>query len=244
MIAGILHAGSGLGNQLHRYVATRVLALEKGYDFGMLGVGNFKGASFMKLDMGKDIPSMETHWNEKKVVENGVDIRSYDPEINFVEDNTIIDGEFQDPRYFEHRLDEVREWLTVEPLEMPDDLCVINFRGGEYVGVPDLFLTRDYWNEAQMQMELKYPGIRFEVHTDDVETARKFFPWHCVHDVGMNWRSIRYAKYLILSNSSFAILPALLNQNVKRIYAPRYWARRNTGVWAMQGNYYKRFTYL
>jgi hypothetical protein len=36
----------------------------------------------------------------------------------------------------------------------------------------------------------------------------------------MNWKSIRWAKHLIISNSAFAILPALLNENVKEVVAP------------------------
>ena len=152
MIAGYFHQGSGLGNQLHRYVATRVLAADKGYEWHMVykedGSGKepgFKGSSFMPLVMGSrnDIATPLREWHEKKVLENGVDIRSYDPEINFVEDNTAIDGEFQDERYWNHRIDEVRELLKVEPLEMPDDLCVIGFRGGEYLAFGDLFLTED-----------------------------------------------------------------------------------------------------
>src|SRR5690348_4619876 len=55
MIAGIFHSGSGLGNQLHRYVATRVLALDKGYEFSMVAPELFKGKGFMNLDMGKEI---------------------------------------------------------------------------------------------------------------------------------------------------------------------------------------------
>lgn len=241
-IFGIFHGGSGIGNQLHRYVATRVLALDKGYGFGMKNPELFK-ASFMNIDMGVSCETSKV-WNEKKVVENGVDIRSYDPEINFVEDGTEIDGEFQDERYFSHRLDEIREWLKVEPLDMPDDVCVINFRGGEYVGIAELFLTKDYWKEAVDKMKETNPNMKFEVHTDDLITAMDFFPsFPCVQDAALNWRSVRYAKYLILSNSSFAILPALLGP-AKVIYAPRYWARRNTGVWALPQNFYKRFTYL
>lgn len=243
MIAGIFHEGSGLGNQLHRYVATRVLALDKGYKFGMVATENFKGSSFMDLDMGKEVGFI-LPWpllQEKKVIENGVDIRSYDPEFNFIEDNTIMDGEFQDERYFGHRINEIREWLKVEPIEMPDDVCVINFRGGEYTQFPDLFLTKEYWDYA---ISMFTPRVKFEVHTDDPVTAREFFPDFPIYsDMGLNWRSIRYAKNLILSNSSFAILPALLG-NAERIYAPRYWARRNTKTWALPQNYYKRFSYL
>ena len=246
MVVGIFYQGSGLGNQLHRYVATRVLALDKGYDWGMVNVDNFKGKSFMDLQCPPVIKRWDKEFQEKKVVENGVDIRGYDPEFNFIEDNTIIDGEFQDERYFGHRLSEIREWLKVEPLDMPDDLCIINFRGGEYALFPELFLTKEYWNVAIYQMLSRYGlSIRFEVHTDDVETAEKFFPnYPIIRDIGLNWRSIRYAKHLILSNSSFAILPALLNEDVKEVIAPRYWARRNTKTWALPQNYYRKFTYI
>lgn len=263
MIAGIFHEGSGLGNQLHRYVATRVLAEDKGYEWTMMNLELFKGSSFMNLEIMESIekpkivhfnpmfsdtmPQADDVWlsfNEKKVVENGVDIRSYDPEINFVEDGTIIDGEFQDPRYFEHKLDDIREWLKVEPLEMSDDVCVIGFRGGEFSIFPDLFLTEEYWKVAIGLMKTKYPNILFDVHTDDPITAARFFPdFPITHEIGLNWRSVRYAKHLIIANSSFYILPALLG-NAEEVIAPRYWARHNTGVWALPQNYYKQFFYI
>lgn len=254
MIASYLHQGSGLGNQLHRYVATRVLAEDKGYDWGFViredGSGKetgFKGKSFMNLDLGKPVNLLNPlEFDEKKVVENGVDIRGYDPEINFVEDNTIIDGEFQDQRYFIHRLHDVREWLEVKDLPMPDEVCVIGFRGGEFSVFPDLFLTADYWNDAIEIMLTINPKMRFEIHTDDPILAKQWFPeYKVVHDIGINWRSVRFAKHLIISNSSFYILPALLNQNLlSKVIAPRYWARRNTKTWALPQNYYPAFKYL
>ena len=269
MIAGIFHQGSGLGNQLHRYVATRALALDKGYEWAMLysadGSGkeeNFKGSSFFKGNFWggetKDVrlfnklyPNtilFKNQWQEKKVLENGVDIRSYDPEFNFVQDNTIIDGEFQDERYWEHREKEVDQWLKVEPLKMPDDLCVIGFRGGEFKVFPDLFLPKEYWDRAIEMMKKINPNMKFEVHTDDWEEADAFLSklvpknTRIVHDIGRNWRSMRYAKYAIIANTSFCILPRWLNGGIT--IAPRYWARHNTKVWALPQNYYKRFTYI
>lgn len=245
MIAGYLHQGSGLGNQLHRYVATRVLAKDKGYRFGMITPENFKGISFMELDLGIPVVGITNTFEEKKVVENGIDIRGYDPEINFVNDNTVIDGEFQDPKYFEHRLEEIREWLKVEPLEMDNDVCVIGFRGGEYILFPELFLEMSYWERAISIMQSLNPNMRFEVHTDDPVTARQFFPkYEIISGIGNNWRSVRYAKYLIIANSSFYILPSLLNKNVKKVIAPRFWARHNIGVWALPQNFYKQFQYI
>jgi hypothetical protein len=83
------------------------------------------------------------------------------------------------------------------------------------------------------------------VHTDDPVAAGLFFkgiPIVC--STALNWRAIRYAKYVILSNSSFGILPAWLNDNAKKIIAPMYWAGRNVKYWKMAQNQYSRFTYL
>lgn len=263
MVSGIFHQGSGLGNQLHRYVATRVLARDKGYDFSMVVPDNFKGKDFMKLDMGKNsIFTYHTEITTGKVVvgcemplwEEGTNY--YNPEFNFIEDNTIIDGEFQDERYFEHHLKDVDKWLSVEPLNVPDNVCIINFRGGEYSVFPDLFLTPDYWHKAIEKMiekmdifrfmkgiDKKDFEIKFEVHTDDPELAKKFFPtFPVIHDMALNWRTLRYARHAIISNSSFAILPRLLSGGTT--IAPRYWARHNTKVWSTPQNYYKSFTYL
>lgn len=260
MIGGVFHSGSGLGNQLHRYVAARTLAMDKGCSFGMVAPENFKGSSFMTLDMGQPFPGTWTtgaggevipissmaSWKEKKIEENGVDIRGYDPEFNFVEDNTIIDGEFQDERYFGHRLGQVSDWLRVEPLNTPDSWCVIGFRGGEFQGNPDLFLTTAYYERAMSIMRKVRRDMKFVAVTDDPETAGRVLP-HDVkitHEIGHDWRMIRHANYLILSNSSFYILPALLNNHVKKIIAPRYWGRHNTGVWNMRQNYYDKFSYI
>lgn len=257
MIAGIFHQGSGIGNQLHRYVMTRVLALDKGYEWGMCNPELSKVDSFMKLDKGSRVPSSDIFtqpdFYEKKIMVNGVDVRGYDPEVNFIRDGTLIDGEFQDQRYFEHRMDEIDEWLKVEPitdidgLPFPEDLCVIGFRGGEYSVFPDLFLTPEYWQQAIEMKRKRNPNMRFEVHTDDPTTAQRFFPdFKIIHDAGINWRAMRYAKHAIIANSSFYILPRLLAHHdfYSETIAPRYWARRNIGVWALPQNYYKEFTYI
>ena len=197
-----------------------------------------------------DSPEVFTgNWIEKCTRDEfGNDIRSYDPEFNFIEDNTIIDGEFQDERYWQHREKEVDEWLKVEPMYMADDVCVIGFRGGEYAVYPDLFLTKDYWEEA-IEMMLKInPKMRFEVATDDYDLAKQFFPdYPVVRHIELNWRSMRYAKYAIIANSSFFIFPRWLRQHIGTnaiTIAPRWWGRHNTKVWSLPQNYYKRFKYI
>lgn len=244
MIAGIFHAGSGLGNQLHRYVFTRVRAKDMGVPFGMANPRDFKGYSFMNIDIGIGLHDIQHEFIENRVDADGIDVRPYDPRVREIKNDTVVDGEFQDEKYFMHRIDEVREWLKTDPMIFDDNACILAFRGGEYTLYSDLFLTKKYWTDAMENMRKFNPMVHFQVVTDDIITAKEFFPDLLVtHEIGDDWRAIRYAPYLILSNSSFGILPAILNENARKIIAPLHWARHNLGVWAMPQNCYTKFTY-
>lgn len=260
MVYSLIHPGSGLGNQLFRIVAGKVLALDKGYEYSAIGREHFKGKSFMNLDFGP-VNNILTYieqpagkisgalrlWEEKT--------NYYNPEFNFIEDDTIIDGEFQSSQYFGHHKIDIGEWLKVESINIPDDVCVIGFRGGEFYVFPELGLSKEYFGEGIRMMKKINPEMKFEVHTDDENLARQFFPnYKIIHNVGVNWRSMRYAKYAIIANSSFYILPRLLRDldDVPTYYpkvqsmtiAPRYWARRNTKEWSRPDNYYSQFLYV
>src|SRR3972149_2041660 len=247
--------GSGCGNQLHLYVTTRCIALDNGYKWGIMHSERFKGKSFMNLDFGEKIEGGITQIEGTAPIEFPIgferyykevtgEFGEYDENLTKIPDNTKIDGLMQGEKYFEKHKDEIREWLKVEPLEMPDDLCIINFRGGEYRYVPSFFLPRAYWDNAIKNMRKINPDMRFEVHTDDPETARQFFDFPIISNIGINWRTIRYAKYLIISNSSFAIFPSFLNTDVKLTIAPKYFARFNTEEWFLRQNIYKGMTYM
>ena len=252
MIVGLLHPGSGLGNMLHRYIATRIKALELGVDFSMINREGFKGKSFMNLDMGRkeDMPYfIEQDTGKIVCFIEGLnnweewDKQVFDPDFAFVEDNTIIDGNFEDERYFQSYYYEISQWLETEWLNVPDDVCIIGFRGGEFYTVPELGLPKEYFAEARVLMLQRNVNMKFEVHTDDPELAKQFFPNDkIIHDIGVNWRAMRYAKYAIIANSSFYVLPRLLNGGLT--IAPKYWNRYNTKKWDFPQGYYKKFIYI
>lgn len=245
MIIGKIHKGSGLGDQLFSYITVRSLAERRDVDFGFVGVENFKG-DFIDLDWGKQI-DFKYH-TEPQTGELVIDdehrlfrvATTYDPEINFIDDMVVDATNGQDTKYWD--INKVREWLRVEPLEM-GNICVVNFRGGEYAGVPDLFLPPKYWLDATNRMLEINPDVSFEVHTDDKEMASRFFRnLPIIQDININWRSLLFAKYAIVSNSAFAILPRLLNGGLT--IAPRYWAGYNVKEWRRPQNYYPQFTYI
>ena len=146
------------------------------------------------------------------------------------------------------------EFDSLAPIEVPENECVIGFRGGEYYTVPELGLPKEYFYEAMELMIKERPDMCFRVVTDDIPLASQFFPQVPIsHEIGHDWRSMRYAKYAIISNSSFYILPRILHHHENDDFyghpnpvtvAPRFWARRNTKEWSTPANYYRQFRYI
>jgi len=270
MLVTEFYKGQGLGNQLACYVTTRVIALDRGFEFGVMHPERFKGADFMSLDYGKAVrggrgpeggPPTELPEGIQRYIREcpkvhpstGADIRDYDHSLREISDNTKIDGLLQGEKYFAHRKSEVAAWLRVEADEeilklCTSDTCIINFRGGEYVRVKYFFLPQKYWQNAVRCMLDINPKMRFVVITDDVSQARGFFPDYRVFhfSIAGDYSAINSATYLILSNSSFAWFPAWLNENLKFCIAPKYWGAHNIsdGYWSLTSNLTDGWNYL
>lgn len=262
MLITELYKGQGFGNQLWCYVTTRVLALDLGYKFGIMRPENFKGDSFMKVDFGESVrggsgpeggpphtlpETISQYYREMSTVHslNGSDTRLIDHNLLRVSDNTKIDGCLQDEQYIAHRKDEISEWLKIDPNQecydySNDDTCIINFRGSGYVNDKEFFLPQRYWDNAILNMRKINPGFRFVVITEDVKTARMFFPNFevCHFSLAKDYIVIKNAHYIILSNSSFAWFPTWLNKKLRYCIAPKYWARHNIsdGYWSLGYN--------
>ncbi len=265
--------GYGLGNQLFFYVVTRCMALEKGVDYGFINpeqVGNVAqsnmGMYFMDIDMGTEIPMSDKSsfkifteqddrlfmGNSNHDMTNGCYISGADPRLFDIEDNTLIYGNLQDQSYFEKYREQIKDWLHVKPEAesyeyTSDDLCIINMRGGEYTSCPELYLDRSYWLKAIANMKKINPNMRFMIVTEDEEAAKKVLPeYECHHfDMGKDYVTVKNARYLILSNSSFSLMPVMSSTELKYAIAPKYWARHNIsdGFWSSEQNIYSFLHY-
>ncbi|MCR4787643.1 MAG: glycosyl transferase [Lachnospiraceae bacterium] len=266
--------GQGLGNQLFVYVSARALAAEKGCEFGTaaqelfaMNIHNDKGMYFMDVDLGTNItPEAEQEmkrYDEKEVrlylpnskhdMEHGAYVAGPDDGLKNVEDNTLIYGNLQDESYFAKYRDDLKRWLKVKPEYdskeyCRDNLCIINMRGGEYTGSPELYIGKKYFVNAMEAMKRIRPDMEFMIITDDEAAAKRMFPKIEAHhfDIAKDYVTIKNAQYLILSNSSFAILPAFTSDVLKYAIAPKYWARYNVsdGYWASEQNIYSIFRYM
>jgi len=265
IIATELLKGQGLGNQLFCYVTTRALAFAKGYDFCILNRELFDCMYFMDIDCGvnmeNDCFEKKYHEKEERIflgnsahdIEHGCYITGVDKRLLFLNHTTLLYGNMQDESYFGNYKREIKDWLRVKPeydcMEYSrENLCIINIRGGEYTSNPELFLRRGYWLDAMKIMRQKRADMEFMVVTDDLSAARRILPevkaYH--FDLAGDYTTIKNARYLILSNSTFAFFPAFTSEQVQYIIAPKYWARHNVsdGYWASEQNIYTDFVYL
>ena len=266
MLATNILYGQGLGNQLYCYVSTRCIAADRGYDFcinnpeGALGDPRFNSEGVYWMDLDKGVPfdnkiervyeekcirlHLNTNWHDANI---GCDIRGTDWDMKNIEDDTIIMGIMQSEDYFGHHKEEIKKWLKVKEEHdtheyTKENLCIMNFRGGEYMNSPTL-VSKRYWEKAMDNMRQVRSDMEFMVVTDDVASAKTFFPdLPCHHfDVGKDYAVIKNAKHVILSNSTFAFFPVFTSDTIENIVAPKYWARheQSDGYWATEQNLYK-----
>jgi len=232
---------------------------------------------FMDVDFGKPVEGIinQYHepWKTHQHGNNNVNICMLNPSLYDIEDNTILLGDngaaggiYQSEDYILHKKDEILQWfnikdeykkqydeiLTNNGITLDENLCVINFRGGEYrlpKMIRDVMARKKYWADAINHMKEKNPNMEFLIISDDPQFAKTYMPFDipAMHvGIGFDFYVVNQAKWLILSNSSFGWWCGWLNTTTNFIIAPKYWARHNVsdGYWSTGDAYTTRFTYL
>lgn len=268
-----------LGNHMWQYAVCRAVAEKLGYEWGINPSPShdyFNGQSqmtFMNVDFGKLVNNIKYEYHEPwKTIHHmdEVNITMFDEFLFNINDNTILLGHngakggiYQSEDYIIDRKEDIKQWfkikqeskirydnlLTQMGISLDENLCVINFRGGEYRNIPNVLLRREYWRDAINHMLNFNPNMKFLLITDDVQCANKFMPFQiqAIHiDVGFDFYVVNQAKWLIISNSTFGWWAAWLNTRVNKIIAPKYWSRHNVsdGYWATGDSYTRCFTYM
>ena len=268
-----------LGNHMWQYAVCRTIAEKLGYEWGINPNPShdyFNGQSqmtFMNVDFGKPVEGITKEFHETWKVFSHVDdvnITMLDPKLYEIEDNSIMLGRdgakggiYQSEDYIINRKEDIKKWFEIKSeskqtydklladmgINLDDNLCVINFRGGEYRRIPNVLVRKEYWKDAINHMLIINPNMKFLLITDDVQCANSFmpFPIKAIHiDVGFDFYVVNQAKWLILSNSSFGWWAGWLNTRTNKIIAPKYWSRHNVsdGYWATGDAYTRCFTYM
>jgi len=229
---------------------------------------------FMDVDFGKPLEGSFKDFHEKWTIHQGVgevvNITMMDDRVWSLEDNSRLIGHngafggiYQSERYFEGIHDKVQSWFKIKNeyelefekklkeigITLDDNTCVINFRGGEYRGIPNVVCRREYWRDSINHMLSLNPNMKFVVITDDPAFSSQFMPFEIpTHhiDIGFDFYVVNKSKWVIISNSTFGWWAAWLNSNANKILAPKYFGCHNQsdGYWGVGEIYTSKFNYV
>ena len=245
-----------IGDHITRYLLCRTVAERNNYEWSInkkTSHDYYNGTEQMNfLDIDYGLPNNTPYgrrpegviniWEEKVEHHGTYDYVPYQPDVFDVPDNTkLVIKCAHDANYYDK--DKVTKWLKIKDdsveeynrillsnnINLEDEnLCILNCRGGEYRGVPSLFLEENYWKNAVDNMSLRNPKMKFMVVTEDPEYFKKVFDFPVMHiSIGCDYYIVNNAKNLIISNSAFGIFSSWTNQNNPYVIAPKYWARHN-----------------
>jgi len=290
MIITELYHGQGFGNQLFTYIATRLLAHRQGFEFGVQSPFKYKAPSLINLDMGREViggsgreggppdslpQGIEYYYREYEhgtsspLSINSRRLALTDKNFFSLPDNTKIEGYYQSEGYFIDEIELVREWLKYDPeLDHDDtnvkDLCIINFRGGDFVTHPGWYPSESYWRNAIETVLQINPKMRFIIVTDDIATANRMLPEYEAFHKGLvpwdiqtksgvktsrmgawDYIALNKCRNIICSTSTFACFPLWLNTNLEICIAPKYWHdfTRSEGWWSNGASIHRYVTH-
>lgn len=166
--------------------------------------------------------------------------------VNQAKENTIYEGWFQSPLYFQGIEEKVREKFTYKTpileksktllnrIQSSNAIC-LNVRRTDFLKVDTLNTTnKDYFLRAAKHLANSVENPHFFIFSDDVEWCREnIILDHPLEVVDHGHKGEKFGNYMqlmtackhyIIPNSSFAWWAVWLNQNPdKKVIAPKNW---------------------
>ena len=152
-----------------------------------------------------------------------------------VDSRVYLDGYFQrcmNEKALDSAVKMMKPLLKGNKFNTFSEICAVHVRGGDFVKLGwDTIAGRDYFSKAINDVRNNYGVKDFKVYTDDPGHAEKvmanLLPKSCFMDSSdpiNDFSNIGYAKYRILSGSTFAFWASALGRHPDPIvYAPKYW---------------------
>lgn len=186
-----------------------------------------------------------------------LDVSRADKRLLNISDGTKFDGVCQSLKYLAGLETHVVEWLRLKSsftsnIKFDENICVIHVRGGDFLNTMS-YLPASYYKNAMKVILNKEPTVQFVAVTDDLKYCKKILPeikvigstpqyivdsHRAEHHVGGkvldDFLLIYYAKYLIISSSTFSFWAAYLSACSSFVVAPKYWFgfAKSKGWWS------------
>ena len=259
MIKIIFKKGQGLGNQLWLFCSAKSIAEKLNVDIEIINFKNFKGIDFLKLDCNnfsddiyKDSNEIkENIFFERSYYDKELEyiVTSYDERVLNINNDCILEGNFQSEKYFFGDSKKIRSYIKLKEhyknnFKIPKDFCILNIRGGEYKRHRKFILPKSYWLNGINNFKEKFGINKFLIVTDDYKYSKALFKnFEIIYgDIGECYASIYNCSNLLSSNSSFSYFPYKTGLS-KNIIGPMFWARHHNKFnrWTSPGNFYENW---
>lgn len=231
----------GLGNMLFQIAATKSMSVDRGMDCSFpnlithLEYLNSDNIHNPKLKHSKDYLNIFKNLKTTPILQsvNKIDYPFEYVDINFTDENVLLDGFFQSEKYFKHNRDKIINFIDFSFISKKyinkkygflrnKKTTSIHIRRGDYVNYPNIHPTQsiDYYKKS-IDL-LKDKTDIFVIFSDDIDWCKE----------NINLDNIIYIEnekdyielYLmslcgnnITSNSSFSWWGAWLNKNPNKI---------------------------
>jgi hypothetical protein len=228
--------GGGLGNMLFQTAAAKAMSLK--FNKTLLLNPNHTGVlhklpTAYTKDIFRNIPVLSTSLEGVTVPEDSF---TYKP-LNLPNDNVILTGYFQSPRYFKEYKSEILEMFKpteeiISQLQskypiLKENVVSIHVRRGDYVNLSNHHynLQLSYYQNAISY----FKGHTFLVFSDDIDWCKEQFKGpnftFAENDSDiLDLYLMSLCKHNIMANSTFSWWGAYLNQNSnKKVVYPNKW---------------------
>lgn len=255
---------SQLGNQMFTYASTKCIALDCGYEYRYfikdcyyaekrLSNSDSKyGRNFdsiFKIPLNESINSNINCKNEFSIDQMRLlkkNNESFYEEAYQIKDDTLMIGHFISCKYFEKRLNEVRQWFSFQDdiVERNKEkinsirkdykyLIAVHFRTNSDYRNYGYRLDYSYWEDAAKEYESrKINDYIFVVFYDQMTSfVKRFIKRHkCVilhGSLADDLCSFSMCDAAIICNSTFSIWGGLLLNNINNVIRPSIYPSRN-----------------
>jgi hypothetical protein len=219
-----------LGNHMFQYSICRIVASKNNFNFHIPYVGNLKKC-FPEIDLGICDGTIKHHYNDSQS-------QIFDQSIFNVKDFTNLLGFFQTEKYFIGYEDDIKSWFKIEmdnetknilekyPI---DEYCYIHIRGGDNkINGQDWLVPKEFYTQS-MSLVNQDKNLSFVIITDDIEFSKSYFPEIDIisNSVIIDFKILYYAKYSIISASTFSWWARWLGDDENITISPNKWLNCN-----------------
>ncbi len=252
----IVELSDQLGNQMFAYASVKSIAIDLNCDFGLFhknqknGICNDTDISYghdvetifknTRTELVEEIPQSFKFFRENTTINC---LSAFKKEVYDLSDNTLLAGHYICPKYFEHRIDEVRNWFhfpkeielfsnkLIDEIRNKTDnknakIISVHFRNDHDYRSGGYMLNSNYWFKAAERLKKNLDNesvfvIFYDKKTKLVNNFIKEFHAIEIHNsLVVDMCTIKKCDVHIVCNSSFSIMSALLNPNNPTVIRP------------------------